>query len=471
MLLALLASCVDPAAYGAVPDDGRDDAPAFQQAVDQAIAQHAEVCVGPGVWNLARREGHVGAVDVRGGPITIRGAGKQSVLRLTGPGKKHDWRVLYVKNAHDVVIRDLALDALAATDTEEQTHLIELAPDTHDVVIARVAFGPMRRPDQRVGQGVGGDCLRMLGEPGREVHDVVIADSTFTDCDRSGIGFQRALASVLLIRNTITGTGDTAIDFEPTGRGAIDDVAMIDLTVQHPATAQSAWAVSLGGIGMDMANRIALRRVSLEGGGISMLNVAGVEVADSFITSHPKMGDRPTISLIRKASDVRIVRTTITRDASSDPGFLVRAAHNNGSAPVGLVIAGNTLEQATPHPLIGAISTSDVTVRDNVVDYTGGDASVTLVLASAVIGDMTGVHIEGNRVTGALAGVITATRRGSHSVGVAVKGNRGATEDVRCNGADPHDDGKGGITCGTPLAPGQVEQHSTAQATGITLRP
>lgn len=469
MLLALLASCVDPAAYGAVPDDGRDDAPAFQQAVDQAIAQQADVCVGPGVWNLARREGHVGAVDVHGGPITIRGAGASSVLRLTGPGKKHDWRVLYVKNAHDVVIRDLALDALDAVDTEEQTHLIELAPDTHDVVIARVAFGPMRRPDQRVGQGVGGDCIRMLGEPGHEVHDVVIADSTFTDCDRSGIGFQRALRDITLIRNTISGTGDTAIDFEPTGRGEIENVAMIDLTVRHPPTAQSAWAVSLGGIGKDLASRVAMTRVSLEGGGISMLNVEHVEVADSLITSHPHTGDRPTISIIRHASDVRIVRTTVTRDAGADPGFLIRAAHNNGTAPVGLVIAGNTLKQATPHPLIGAISTSDVRVRDNVVEYTGGDPSVALVLASAVIGDMTGVAIEGNRITGALAGVVTGTRRGRNTVGVAVKGNRGAGEDVRCNGADAHDDGKGGVRCGTPVdarTPG-----STARASGVTFRP
>lgn len=469
MLLALLASCVDPAAYGAVPGDGRDDASAFQQAVDQAIAQHAEVCVGPGVWNLARREGHVGAIDVTGGPITIRGAGAKSVLRLSGPGKKHDWRVLYVKNAHDVVIRDLAIDALDAVDTEEQTHLIELAPGTRDVVIARVAFGPMRRPDQRVGQGVGGDCVRMLGEPGREVRDVVIADSTFTDCDRSGIGFQRALRDVLLVRNTIKGTGDTAIDFEPTGRGSIEDVTMLDLTVVHPAAAQSAWAVSLGGIGQDLASRIAVRRASLEGGGISMLNVEDVEIADSAITSHPKMGDRPTISLIRKASGVRIVRSSITRDAKSDPGFLVRAAHNNGTAPVGLVIEGNTLVQATPSPLIGAISTSDVRVVDNVVEYTGGDASVSLVLASAVIGDIAGVTIEGNRVSGAMAGMVTGTRRGRNTVGVAVKGNVGAGEGVTCNGADPHDDGKGGIRCGTPEDP--KAPHSTAKASGVTFRP
>ena len=473
MLLALLA-CIDPATYGAVPDDHKDDAPAFQRAVDEAIESHADVCIGPGVWNLARRPGHVGAIDVTGGPIALRGAGARTVLRLTGPGQHRDWRILYVKNAHDVVIRDLTLDALDASDTEEQTHLIELAPGTHDVVIGNVTFGPMRRPDQRVGQGVGGDCIRMLGEPGHEVADVVIADSTFVDCDRSGVGFQRALRDIALVRDTIRNTGDTAIDFEPTGRGAIEDVAMVDLTIAHPPLAQCAWAITLGGIGADLASRLLIERATIEGGGIGMLNVADVEIADSLITSHPRAGAKPTISMIRRASRVALRRNTITRDASSDPGFVIRAAHNNGLAPSGLTIEGNTLRQATAHPVIGALSASAVAVRDNVIDYTAGDASVVVVQASAVIADITGVTIERNEVRGQVAGLVTASRRGNHTVGgVALHGNRGAGEAVRCNGADLHPDGaavgSGAVTCGAPLPPGQPASRSTAKATGITL--
>lgn len=468
MLLALLASCIDPAAYGAVPDDHRDDAPAFQQAIDAAIAQGGEVCVGPGVWNLARPRGQVGSLHVTGGPIAIRGAGAKTVLRMSGPGGHRDWRVLYVRDAHDVIIRDLTIDALDATDTEEQTHLVELAPGTHDVAISGVTFGPMRRLDQRVGQGVGGDCVRMLGEPGREVHDVVIADSTFVACDRSGVAFQRALHNIALVRVEIRDTGDTAIDFEPTGRGAITDVALIDLAVRHPAAAQSAWAITLGGIGADLASRLAVVRATLDGGGISMLNVADVEVADSAITSHPHTPKAATVSLIRRASNVRIVRSSITRAADAERGFVIRAAHNNGLSPAGLVVEGNTLVQATASPVIGAISAGGLTVKDNVVDYSGGDPSVALVLASAVIADIAGIVVDGNTVRGPLAELVAASRRNHFVVGgVALRGNRGAPETVRCIATDPHPDG-GATRCGSPLPPGA--SHSTAKATGITLQ-
>ena len=436
MLLALLASCIDPQSYGAVPDDHGDDAPAFQQAIDKAVAAGAEVCVGPGVWNLARPAGHIGSVEVTGGPIVIRGAGPQTVLRMSGPGQHHDWRGLYVKGAHDVVIRDLTIDGLEASDTEEQTHLIELAPGTRDVVIANVTLGPMRRPDQRVGQGIGGDCVRLLGEPGREVADVTIADTRFVDCDRSGVMFQRALADITLVRDTFTGTGDTPIDFEPTGRGAIADVALVDLTIHHPPAAQSAWAITLGGIGQDLASRVLLERSTLDGGGVSMLNVVGVELADNVITAHPKAGPKPTISVIRRGTDIRVVRNTISRPATSDPGFVIRAAHNNGSVPHDLTIEDNTIEQATAYPVIGSISVGGFVVRHNTIDYTAADPSISIVQANAVIADIAGLSVEDNDVHGAAGSLVAATLRADHKLSsVALHKNRGGHRaTMQCRG-------------------------------------
>ena len=436
MLLALLASCIDPQSYGAVPDDHRDDAPAFQKAIDQAIDQGAEVCVGPGVWNLARPAGYVGSVDLTGGPIVIRGAGQATVLRMSGPGHHRDWRGLYVKDAHDVVIRDLTIDGLDAFDTEEQTHLIELGPGTRDVVIANVTLGPMRRPDQRVGQGIGGDCVRLRGEPGREVTDVTIADAQLVDCDRSGVAFQRALADVTLVRDTFTGTGDTPIDFEPTGRGAITDVALVDLTIHHPPAAQGAWAVTLGGIGQDLASRVLLERSTLDGGGVGMLNVAGVELADNLITAHPKSGPKPTISVIRRGTDIRVVRNTISRPATSDPGFVIRAAHNNGVAPHDLTIEDNTIEQATAYPVIGSISAGGFVVRHNTIDYTAADPSISIVQASAVIADIAGLAVEDNDVHGTAGSLVAATLRADHKLSeVALRKNRGGHRaTMQCRG-------------------------------------
>lgn len=441
MLLALLASCVSPADYGAVPDDRGDDAPAFQRAIDHAIAEHAEVCVPPGVWHLARKIGHVGSLQVVGdgaglGPVVIRGAGPRTVLRMSGPGQRRAWSVIYLKNAHDVVIRDLTIDGLDASDTKEQTHLIDLGPGTHDVAIAHVTFGPMRRPDQKIGDGIGGDCLHLLGEVGHEVSDVVVADSEFVDCDRSGVGIQRALRDITLVRDTIRGTGDTSIDFEPTGRGAIEDVALVDLTIHHPPEAQCAWAVTLTGIGEDLARRLLVERSTLDGGGIGMLNVADVEISDSQISSHPRAGPRPTISVIRRGTGIRVVRNSIARAATSDPGFVVRAEHNNSEVPHDITIADNTLTQATGHPVIGAISVSGVVVRHNVIDLATGAPGVAVIQASAVIADMSGVSVEDNDVRGAAGTLVAASVRGEHKLSaMALRGNRtGATPALRCDG-------------------------------------
>jgi hypothetical protein len=425
MLLALLASCVDPVTYGAVPDDHGDDAPAFQRAIDQAIEQHAEVCIGPGVWNLARPSGRLGSVGLTGGPIAIHGAGPATVLRMSGPGHHHDWRAISVRNAHDVVIRDLTIDGLDAFDTEEQTHLIELGPGTHDVVITNVTLGPMRRPDQRVGDGIGGDCLRLLGEPGREVADVTVVDSRFVDCDRSGVGVQRALRDITLAHDTITGAGDTAIDFEPTGRGAITDVTFVDLTIQHPPLAQSAWAITLAGIGQDLARRVLIEQSTMEGGGVSMLNVDNVELADNLITAHPKAGPKPTITVFRRGTNIRILRNTIARPAAADPGFVIRASHNNGEVPHGLVIEDNTIEQATRHPVIGSISVGGLVVRHNVIKYTAGDPSIPIVQASAVVADVDGLTVEDNDVRGAASALVTASVRKDHTfTAMTLSGNR-----------------------------------------------
>jgi len=434
MLLALLASCISPAALGAVPDDHKDDTPAFQRAIDQAIAEHAEVCIPPGVWNLARPPGRVGSLELTGGPIAIRGAGPGTVLRMTGPGNHRTWAVLYAHDAHDVVIRDLTIDGLDAVETREQTHLIQLSPGTHDVVIAGVTLGPMRRPGQAIGDGIGGDCLRLLGEVGREVADVTVADTRFVDCDRSGIGLQRALRDVALVGVTITGTGDTPIDFEPTGQGAITDVAIVDVAIHQPPAAQSAWAITLTGIGDDLASRLLVERATLDGGGIAMLNVADVEIADSAITAHPATGGRAMISVMRRGTDVRLLRNTITRPAAAGPGLVIRTSHNNGFFPHGLTVLDNTLTQATGQPVIVTNSAGGLVVRHNVIDYTG-DPGVPMVQAIAELGDVAGLAIEDNDVRGASGALIATSARGAHQVSeVSQRGNRGdADRALRCD--------------------------------------
>src|SRR5262249_32744907 len=141
------------------------------------------------------------------------------------------------------------------------THLLEIALGARDTVVAGVRLGPMRRPDQKVGDGIGGDCLRLIGDTGKDVDGVTIIDSSFVDCDRSGIAFQRHVHHVTIRGDTISGTGDTPIDFEPTGAGpggSIDHVAIEGSTIDRPRDAQGEWAITLTGDDLSVT-RVAMR--------------------------------------------------------------------------------------------------------------------------------------------------------------------------------------------------------------------
>jgi len=130
--VVVAAACVDPAAFGAVPNDGMSDTQAIQQAIDRAETGAGEVCLGPGEWDLDRSKG-IPSLVIERGPLVIRGAGTTTVLRMKGSGHHGAWRAIQVRGpAHDVTIRDLTIDGLGAYDTEEQTHLLEIAMGARD---------------------------------------------------------------------------------------------------------------------------------------------------------------------------------------------------------------------------------------------------------------------------------------------------------------------------------------------------
>ncbi|HRC58449.1 MAG TPA: hypothetical protein PKU97_21150 [Kofleriaceae bacterium] len=275
--------CVSPLSHGAVPDDGKGDEVALQRTIAAAVAQRAAVCLPAGVFELGRTAGLASLVIDRG-PVTLRGAGQTTILRMTGDGRRGDWRGLELRaGAHDVVLEDLTIDSLGTFNTEEQTHLVQVSPGARKITFRRLQLGPMRRADQAVGHGSGGDCLRLLGEAAQPVEDVVIAGSSFVDCDRSGVSLQRGLRRITISRCRFRGTGDSPVDFEPTAPGPIEDVSLVELDIVRPAKAQGAWAVTIGGHGDDVATRITMTGCTLRGGGVGMLNVGEVSIEGNDI--------------------------------------------------------------------------------------------------------------------------------------------------------------------------------------------
>ena len=67
-VIVTAATCVNPASYGAVPNDGKPDTAALQQAIDHAEAISGDVCLGPGEWDVDKGRG-IASLIVGGGIV------------------------------------------------------------------------------------------------------------------------------------------------------------------------------------------------------------------------------------------------------------------------------------------------------------------------------------------------------------------------------------------------------------------
>lgn len=421
-LLALLAACVDPIAHGARVDDGANDTPAVQAAIDRAAATGADVCLPPGVLDLAPTPGRPASLLIDR-PVSVRGSGARSVLRLSGDGGQRDWRGIQVRGAaaSGVVLRDFAIDALGARNSEEQTHLVEIY-QARDVLIAGVAFGPMRRADQAVGAGAGGDCLRIAGEPGSPTDGVVVYRATFTDCDRSAIGIQRAVQNVALAELQLQGTGDTTIDFEPTGAagvyGDVFDVSIDRVRAARPPTAQGAWNIVLTG------SRLSVTGSDLTGGGIGMGNAEHVVIARNQIAHGPQAKLGPTISLWRRAHDVRISDNEIVRPADAVPAPVIRVSHNNAFVPERVQIERNRIVQETAAPIIEVDSASRIAIRDNQLAYRHADRAPYAIDLQSGVAEVGDIDIADNAISGAAQAALRMAARRTGFARVAFDRNK-----------------------------------------------
>jgi hypothetical protein len=438
LALLALASCISPLAHGAVPGDGVGDEQAISAAIAEARSKRVPVCFPPGLFELGRPVRWAslvidGGAGGKGGPVTLRGAGPSTILRMTGDGRQGDWRGIELRaGARGITFEDLAIDSLGTTNTEEQTHLIQISPGVSRVTFRRVQFGPMRQPGQPLGAGSGGDCLRLVGERDAMVEDIVVSRSSFVDCDRSGISLQRGLRRIAIVRTTIRGTGDSPIDFEPTAPGAIEDVAMIDLRISRGERAQGSWAIAIGGYSDDLATRITVAGCVLEGGGVGMLNVGDVVIAENDIRHGTGAG--PTISVRRRAERVLIEDNEIVRPRSAPAAALFEAQHNNGFAPTELIITGNQLRQETAAAVISSTSVARLEVTGNRIQYAGDDARQFVIDTHAVAADAGRVVIVDNRMLGAARAALRLDARNRKVSGVEVRGNAGdgVGESVTC---------------------------------------
>jgi hypothetical protein len=223
--------CYDPADYGTKPNNGISYQAEAQKALDDASAAGGRVCFGAGVWTLARAPAgsynDLAALSTHGQHVEISGEGSSTVLSVGGDQHAASTFVISIDpGASDIRLRDFVIDTSGMTNTDEQTHAIEIGSAVCkiasgtcsmpivDVSVERVRFVHPKLPAFRKG-----DCVRLLGEnEATQVLRVKIIDNAFINCARSDVGIQRNVNSLTIMGNHFASPdADQHIDGEPTG--------------------------------------------------------------------------------------------------------------------------------------------------------------------------------------------------------------------------------------------------------------
>ncbi|HWM87744.1 MAG TPA: hypothetical protein VNO33_17945, partial [Kofleriaceae bacterium] len=223
-------------AFGALPDDGTDDRDGLQAAVQSACdAGGGIVRLRAGLYELGPNPllgaTNIESVSVRCSNVRITGEGLSTVLQATGDGGGGDWNLIQIRTSpsnaapvRNVEIDHMLLSGAGAWNTDEQTHLIQIGSGpVEGVSLHHLWFYHPVREKQALGAGSerGGDCIRIVGGPGKPVRFTQITDSQFLNCDRSSIGFQREAYDTIVDSNIFMLVGDQHIDQEPSGAGAL----------------------------------------------------------------------------------------------------------------------------------------------------------------------------------------------------------------------------------------------------------
>jgi hypothetical protein len=406
-------TCFDPVAFGAKPNDRVDDRAAIQAAVDAAIAAHASVCFGPGNWELTRSPvlgtANIGSIRVAGANgLVIRGVGPSTRLRMkgsAGPNGTSDWRLIDVREGStNVTIRDLTLDGSLRGQTPEQTHLLHLTGPVSRITAERVWFDLPQYPAPRTA----GDCIRLLGESAAEVTDVTLRRVVGLRCDRSFVGFQRAVRRVRIEAATSFEVGDQAIDFEPTGGVGIFAVTIINSHFARGPGAQGPYTIALGGDGHNVADRISISSTFVQDGGVHVIDTRNVTLDDVHIRGALNSA-APVLHIRKRAQNVRVLNSTVVRPANALAGEVVSIHHQSGQSPTDVSIINSVLMQGKSAPVMSVESLNKLVLANSTLRYSGAAGAIPAITARGVIAPLSRVEVRNNRFDGLAQGALSVS--------------------------------------------------------------
>jgi hypothetical protein len=425
---AAATSELDPACSvpSAIPNDGRDDRVAIQNALTwQGCAQ-----LSAGVYDIdsipftppARRPYMM--LDATNAQLS--GDGPSTVLAFRGSNGGQDWQGILMSGAGSA-LHDLSIDTAAITDTVEQTHAVELAGPATDAEISRVRFNhPIRKTKA-------GDCVQLVGyNDGREIARVKIRDNDFLHCDRSGVGVHSGTRQLEIVDNRFDDVGNTDMDFEGSGDTS-------DVLIQGNTLTLSPGLHGTDAIGLQLLDRVRITENVLDGRGINVFQSDDVEIDHNTMTFR-QATNAPVISVGKDSARTRIDHNSITREVSAAPGAVISAGPHGTGTPDHLEVDGNTLVQRTSFHVVVSIGLVGLYVRHNTISYDGAlpnEMSGVLALGSAgTIGiRTTDVRAESNLFAGALLGALS-TSGSDFGVGTVDTSDNvavGATYGISCD--------------------------------------
>ncbi|MEV4319068.1 right-handed parallel beta-helix repeat-containing protein [Actinocrispum sp. NPDC049592] len=441
--------CFDPAAFGAVPDDGADDRVPIQAAIDAATtAGGGTVCLGSGRWRVTRAPvgsfDRFAALSTHGAHLTFTGTGPGTVLELVGDQQAGAVAVLSLDpGASDITVAQLKIDTSATTNTDEQTHAIAIGSGVcagatcslpvADITVRDVVFAHPATPGFRKG-----DCIRLLGNtPATAVRRVTISGGSFTSCARSGIGVQRNVFSLAVLGNHFgEQIGDTAFDGEATG-GDWDD----GLRLEGNSFADSTVTFSAS---LTSYRHATITGNTFSGRGLSLYRTQDVIVADNTFDVTAVDGSG-AIDIANVASGDKIDNNLIRRHGV--PGTAIRITPHSGGIPAQMTVTNNTIITDGDSNGIYADSVRDIGIRDNDITFTEAAPNGSGIQLQAITGPFNETMITGNTITGPLSDTgantyFAAVRLDSrpelfHGVTVALNASHGAIRSLQCSQRAP----------------------------------
>ena len=389
-----LPSCGSITDHGAVANDGLDDSPAVQAAVDAcAAAGGGTVSVPVGVYTLARHGGWAYfAVGLADG-VELRGDSRAgSILRLA-PGSASSVKLLQADGTTDAAVTNITLDGDKANQTVNEHR--------HGVVVQDSA---RFRVEQVTAQNFTGDGVYLYNG----VTDATVRDVRATGNTRNGLTIAPSIPGVQVRGVSVSNSQFVAnaaqqFDSEPGGEGRIEDVRISDCLFDAE------------GISTEYVLTISGTSTAFKGNGWHVVNsrINGPIVIVWFddVTLTGNTIQNPTtkaaILVYRTASRVAITgnRIALTSTTVTSGRAVYVAATSSTSQPDDIVISSNIISAAFATNMgIDIGGAARATITGNTISGAGSVAWYPGIRVRGTVQSVKSVIVTGNNIRGFVKG-------------------------------------------------------------------